>query len=101
MQSIGLHLSLDDFGTGSFSLNYLQRFPVDTLKIHQSFVRNIMNNRDDGLIGMAVIALAHRLKRRVIAEGVETLGQLHYLREFKLDAVECRRWLSRWPPPRV
>jgi diguanylate cyclase (GGDEF)-like protein/PAS domain S-box-containing protein len=81
LKSKGIRISIDDFGTGYSSLSYLSRFPIDSLKIDQRFVRDIERGGADSLIISAVIALAHQLKLTVVAEGVETELQATFLRE--------------------
>ena len=80
LKTMGVKLAIDDFGTGYSSLSYLNRFPIDTLKIDQSFVRDIDRESGGGTIVSAVIGMGINLKQRVIAEGVETLAQLEFLR---------------------
>lgn len=79
LRAMGVRISIDDFGTGYSSLSYLKRFPIDTMKIDQTFVRDIPHGNDDILLP-AVIGIGKSLNHRVIAEGIETAGQLAYLR---------------------
>jgi diguanylate cyclase (GGDEF)-like protein/PAS domain S-box-containing protein len=79
LKEIGVQLTVDDFGTGYSSLSYLRQFPVDSLKVDQSFVHEISSHKDDAAIVSAVISMGNSLKKRVIAEGVETREQLDFL----------------------
>jgi diguanylate cyclase (GGDEF)-like protein len=88
LKSMGVKVSIDDFGTGHSSLSYLKRFPIDAVKIDQSFVREITTSPDDAAIAEAVIGMAHSMKLTVIAEGVETLEQLEFLRSLDCDEMQ-------------
>ncbi|MBS4097557.1 MAG: EAL domain-containing protein [Sulfuricella sp.] len=88
LKKLGVSLSLDDFGTGYSSLSYLRRFPIDTIKIDRAFVQDITDAADGGVLASAIIAMAHSLKMDVIGEGVESLGQLAYLRAQRCDTFQ-------------
>ena len=88
LYGMGLHLAIDDFGTGYSSLSALQQFPISTLKIDQSFVRDVAVDRDDAAIVDAIIQMAHSLKLEVVAEGVESEEQLDFLRRHGCDYAQ-------------
>ncbi len=87
-KNMGIHLAIDDFGTGYSSLSYLKHFPLDRLKIDKSFVNDILTDSDDAAITDAIIAMSHALKLKVIAEGVETVSQLAFLRDRGCDEIQ-------------
>ncbi|WP_347507275.1 sensor domain-containing protein [Pseudomonas anguilliseptica] len=88
LKKLGVFIAIDDFGTGYSSLNYLKQFPIDVLKIDRSFVDVLPHGEQDGQIARAIIAMAHSLNLTVIAEGVETLAQLDFLRGHDCDEVQ-------------
>lgn len=88
MKSLGISISIDDFGTGYSSLAYLKKFPIDTLKIDRYFVSNMHHGNDDIEIVAAIISMAHALKLKVVAEGIETLDQNNLLRELGCDKTQ-------------
>lgn len=97
LTELGVHISIDDFGTGYSSLAHLKRFSVNTLKIDKSFMRDIEINATDAAIATAIIAMGNSLKLQVIAEGVETQGQLDFLKN--LSCQEMQGYLFSRPLP--
>ncbi|KAA0874131.1 sensor domain-containing protein [Nitrincola tapanii] len=112
-KDLGVHLAIDDFGTGYSSLSYLKRFPIDTLKIDREFIRDLTLDNEDALLVEAIISMAHSLKLRLIAEGVETAEQrcilyqlgCGYLQGFHfarpMPAIELQDWLVSYSPQRL
>jgi diguanylate cyclase (GGDEF)-like protein/PAS domain S-box-containing protein len=88
LRDTGVRIAIDDFGTGYSSLAYLKRFPIDSLKIDRSFIRDLPNDRDDASITRSIIAMAHNMKLEVVAEGVETVPQLEFLDEHGCDEIQ-------------
>lgn len=88
LRELGVVISFDDFGTGFSSLSYVKRLPVDRLKIDQCFIRNVISDPSDRAIIATVINLAHSLRMKVVAEGVETVEQLEYIRRAGCDAAQ-------------
>lgn len=88
LNSMGIRLSIDDFGTGYSSLAYLKRMPIHTLKIDRSFVKDITTDNDDASVVETIIAMAHNLRLRVVAEGTETIEQIRFLRRQACDETQ-------------
>ncbi|HSP34119.1 MAG TPA: EAL domain-containing protein [Thermoanaerobaculia bacterium] len=97
LKALGVRIAIDDFGTGYSCLSYLKQFPIDTLKLDGSFVRDL-STPEDAQIALGVIALAHSLKLKVIAEGVETISQLAFLREHACDRLQGYLFSRPMPP---
>lgn len=97
LKDMGIHISIDDFGTGYSSLSYLKKFPIDTLKIDRSFVLDIQTDPNDAAIVLAIIALAHSMHLKVIAEGVEKEEQAAFLRHHHCE--EMQGYLYSRPVP--
>ncbi|MDF2880323.1 MAG: diguanylate cyclase protein [Clostridiaceae bacterium] len=88
LRNMGIHVSLDDFGTGYSSLNYLKVFPIDVLKIDKSFLNNVIEDSIEEIIARAIIELAHKLNLYIIAEGVENIDQLNYLKKHNCEMAQ-------------
>jgi diguanylate cyclase (GGDEF)-like protein len=88
LREMGIQVSIDDFGSGHSSLNYLKRLPIDGVKIDQSFVRDLATDPNDAAIVGSVVAMAHELNLKVVAEGVETQQQLAFLKDRRCDVVQ-------------
>jgi EAL domain-containing protein (putative c-di-GMP-specific phosphodiesterase class I) len=82
---MGVKIAIDDFGTGYSSLGYLKRLPIDSVKLDASFVKDATRHPDDAALVMAIITLAHNLRKKVIAEGIESEDQLAFLRLLRCD----------------
>ncbi|HEV2702381.1 MAG TPA: EAL domain-containing protein [Steroidobacteraceae bacterium] len=94
---MGVVVSVDDFGTGYSSMSYLRRFPIDKLKIDRSFIKDLMTHPDDASIVQAIISLAHGLRLKVVAEGVETAAQLQLLRSLNCDQYQGFQFCAALP----
>lgn len=97
LHSLGVELAIDDFGTGYSSLSYLRQFPIDRLKIDQSFIRNALENPDDAAIARTIVRLGHSLNLKVIAEGVETKDHEAFLLKEECDEVQGYRYARPVP----
>jgi EAL domain-containing protein (putative c-di-GMP-specific phosphodiesterase class I) len=101
LSRMGVVVSIDDFGTGYSSMSYLRRFPIDKLKIDRSFISELTTNMADASIVKAIISLAHSLRLKVVAEGVETAEQLELLRELGCDQYQGFFRSAAVPPDEI
>ncbi len=101
LHSLGVELAIDDFGTGYSSLSYLRLFPIDRLKIDQSFIRNALNDNNDASIARTIVRLGHSLNLKVIAEGVETKEHERFLMEEECDEVQGFRYSRPIPTDKL
>jgi diguanylate cyclase len=88
LKALGVRIAMDDFGTGYSSLSYLKRFPIDTLKLDAAFINDVTTDPSDAAIVSGVISMAHSLHIEVVAEGVETEGQLEFLQRQNCDVIQ-------------
>jgi diguanylate cyclase (GGDEF)-like protein len=98
LSAMGVLVSVDDFGTGYSSMSYLRRFPIDKLKIDRSFVSEVMSRPEDASIVRAIVSLAHSLRLKVVAEGVESAEQLEFLRTLGCDQYQGYHYSAALPP---
>ena len=98
LKALGVRISMDDFGTGYSSLNYLKQFPIDTLKLDQTFVRDVDSDPRNAAIVNAMIQMAHSLDLKVVAEGVERQAQLDFLRRQECDVIQGYLYAKPMPP---
>ena len=98
---MGFSISIDDFGTGYSSLSYLQKLPVKSLKIDQSFIKDISENVNDAIIVKAIVSMADSLELNVIAEGIETLEQLTKLQEYHCQQGQGFHFSEPLPADRI
>jgi diguanylate cyclase (GGDEF)-like protein len=101
LKSIGVRIAIDDFGTGYSSLGYLKRFPIDTIKVDRSFIMDIPADAGDMKIARAIIAMAHALRLKVVAEGVENAEQLSFLRVHRCDSAQGYFFFRPLPADKV
>jgi EAL domain-containing protein (putative c-di-GMP-specific phosphodiesterase class I) len=98
IKKLGVKVAIDDFGTGYSSLSYLKNLPIDTVKLDRSFVAGAATDPDDAALVMAIVTLAHNLRLRVVAEGVETDDQVAFLRRLKCDEAQGYLFGKPMPP---
>ncbi len=101
LKKLGVHISIDDFGTGFSSLNYLKRLPIGKVKIDRSFVQEVISDRHDSAITQGIISMAHHLKLKVLAEGVETEPQLAFLKKSRCDEFQGYYFAKPMPLPQL